>query len=86
MSSKNLRMLTGEKNMNDDIMYNWTTTFQDLKYQAEKRGQGETEFSTCRKCLEKLDYFNEKDMLAQGKAFGVTVFFVPCEEHDGITA
>ena len=65
--------------------YDWSTTFEDLLYKAKKRGGNEKEFSTCRKCLEALPNFNQKSMIAQGKNYGITVIFVPCEDHDGIT-
>jgi hypothetical protein len=68
------------------IDYSWANTFQDLKYQAELRGQNEDTFSTCRKCLEEgLVDFDEKDMLEQAKAFDITVLFVSCDTHAGAT-
>ena len=67
-------------------MLDWSSTFEDLKYKAEKRGQDETEFGTCLKCLrETYKDFDEKSMKLQGKIFGVTVHFVDCKEHAGAT-
>lgn len=71
----------------DKIMYDWSDTFESLKYQAEKRNKGETKFSSCLKCIEEEleDYFNKDSMVLQGKIMGVEVIFVPCEKHDGVT-
>ena len=68
------------------VDYSWKNTFEDLKYQAKKNGQDETQFSTCRKCLtEGLEDFDEKEMVRQSKAFEITLYFIPCEKHDGVT-
>ncbi len=71
----------------DKMMYDWTTTFESLKYQAKKRGKGETEFASCLKCIEAEleDYFDKASMVLQGKIMGVEVIFVPCKKHDGVT-
>jgi len=70
-----------------NTQYDWYDTFNSLKYQAEKRGQGETKFSTCLDCVkeELEDFFNKADMEDQGKAMGVEVIFVQCDKHAGAT-
>jgi len=70
-----------------NTQYDWYDTFNSLKYQAEKRGQGETKFSTCLDCVkeELKDFFNKADMEDQGKAMGVEVIFVQCDKHAGAT-
>jgi len=75
--------MMSEKN----TQYDWYDTFNSLKYQAEKRGQGETKFSTCLQCVkeELEDFFNKADMEDQGKAMGVEVIFVQCDKHAGAT-
>lgn len=71
----------------DKMMYDWSDTFESLKYQAEKRNKGETKFASCLKCVEEEleDYFNKDSMVLQGKIMGVEVIFVPCKKHDGVT-
>ena len=66
-----------------NTQYDWYDTFQSVIYQAEQRNLGETEFSTCLDCVkeELEDFFDKEDMLKQGKAMGVTVFFIQCEKH-----
>jgi len=70
-----------------NTQYDWYDTFQSVLYQAEKRGQGETKFSTCLDCIkeELEDFFSKDDMLDQAKAMGVTVYFVQCDKHAGAT-
>jgi len=70
-----------------NTQYDWYDTFNSLIYQAEKRGQGETKFSTCLQCVEEelKDFFSKADMIDQGKAMGVEVIFVRCDKHAGAT-
>ena len=71
----------------DKTMYDWSSTFESLKYQANKRNEGESKFSSCLKCIEEEleDYFNKDSMVLQGKIMGVEVIFVPCDKHAGFT-
>ncbi len=74
--------------MTEDLKYDWTDTFESLQYQAEKRGQGDTKFSTCLKCVkeELEEYFDKEEMVRQGKEdFNITVIFVSCDRHAGAT-
>ena len=70
----------------DEYELNWQSTFEDLKYKADKRGMNDKEFGTCLKCL-RTTYknFDQNLMLAQGKKYGITVHFVDCDEHAGAT-
>jgi len=66
----------------EDIEYSWANTFEDLIYKSDKRGTKEREFRVCLKCLGALKHFNKKHMLEQAKAYGITLKFELCEEHE----
>lgn len=70
----------------DELKLDWASTFEDLKYKADKRGANDTEFGTCLKCLRKTyKNFDEKEMRMIGKTFGIMIHFVDCDEHAGAT-
>lgn len=70
-----------------EYTFDWTRTYQDLVYQTGLKGNADTEFRTCLKCLEEgTPDFDKKDMIDQSKPFKIDIKFEACIKHGGATS